>query len=116
MKTIEIHFDHEEHFENFLMWNEEAKDVLRLRSHEKAHFDKAEELGYSPTYGFKRTKRHTQFFKETYFIFLDRDCSPNHFKEIALAPKNPGEKDKIYASKPFLFLYSIYYILFGVKK
>ncbi len=71
------------------------RSMRRSIEHEKAHGQKAEELGYTVTYGYSFfISPPSQIFCKTFTRFKEMPMPPEHIKQIAEAPKNLSISDK----------------------
>jgi len=80
------------------------KNVEGIINHERAHFDKAIELGYSPTYALSIHKRTlfgrllTYEIEANTLVWNSRSVDPRRFYgdmiQVALAPSDPSRIDK----------------------
>ena len=111
-ETNKIIFKTEDELLNFIEKDTSITEDYRKRivNHEKAHFDKAVKLGYSPFYVV--TNPDKPFFPEGvkkgkgFGVYTPAVENLEHSKQIALAPENPCYEDylKIEFIEMFLFL------------
>jgi len=76
-----------------IKWSGDIKNAI---SHERSHFNKAQELGYSPKYGVMIIKTNLFEFRivsKYALVELDKKASPEDSREISLAPENMGVED-----------------------
>ena len=67
-------------------------EVDRVGKHERAHFEEALRLGYSPVYGLRVVSEYVPFPINA-FVDFDREPSPKDLIRICSAPENLSEKD-----------------------
>ena len=107
-------YDDEKEFIKDVRWREGLGDTFereRIIIHEKDHFKKLREKGYTQIkYASKRIIVNLGFikiFRDAYTVKPKEEIKPEDVKEICLAPENPGLTDRFYGSKIGNFLYKI---------
>jgi hypothetical protein len=70
---------------------------IYLIAHEKAHFNRARELGYDAKYWVEFMGSSTIILLSSGVYVSERMPSPEHKVLIALAPENPSERDFVLA-------------------
>ena len=102
VKTIEKIFATELEFREELKKRLKPKRFVEKMLHEKAHFRKAEMLGYSPLYKVVLKKNNSDNWElEGAYVRIKRkqDSNPKDRIKIALAPKYPSKEDIYLAIK-----------------
>lgn len=68
-------------------------EILPILDHEKAHFQKAMELGYNPLYGIRMVVDSPPIILTGFVDFKERVPQGEDMVKILLAPENPSEDD-----------------------
>lgn len=96
----------------------ENYEIEMAVGHERAHFNLAIERGLKRKYKIIRKDIRWgpfRYHKETFFVVVTNP-TPEDLKAICLAPRNPSRRDKIIASRLFLWPYELFYNLIIKKK
>jgi hypothetical protein len=87
-----VGFESQEEFEQYVRERCGADKAEEIIEHERAHLDKARELGYQAKYGVEVSRLNPNkvynFFVYGAFVY-----NKKHLKEVCLAPKKPSIGD-----------------------
>lgn len=100
MERAERTFQNYEEYLNFLKNKTTCDDPVYTANHERAHFMKAQDLGYTPLYGARFIGNDfPHIFIAGFIAFTgSKPVKEDHIK-ILLAPEKPGIHDLVLASR-----------------
>lgn len=68
-------------------------EISEIVRHEKAHYNKAVELGYKPQYCLVFSNIEQLKFRPSIRIAENKNLSDSDLKKILMAPKDPSDRD-----------------------